>query len=83
MGLAGLALLGAYYLHVWRGLRALAADAALDPLLRGFFQGAAAGLVALLAVAVTDSSLAPRSEQVYLWLAIGLMYGVQARRRTP
>jgi O-antigen ligase len=80
MGLAGLVLLGAFYLHVWRGLRALGADAALDPLLRGFFQGAAAGLAALLAVAVADSSLAPRAEQVYLWLAIGLMYGVRARR---
>jgi len=80
MGLAGLVLFGAYYLHVWRGLRALAADAALDPLLGGFFQGAAAALAALLAVAVTDSSLAPRAEQVYLWLAIGLMYGVRARR---
>jgi len=80
MGLAGLVLFGAYYLHVWRGLRALAADAALDPLLGGFFQGAAAALAALLAVAVADSSLAPRAEQVYLWLAIGLMYGVRARR---
>ena len=80
MGLAGLALLGAYYLHVWRGLHALGADASLDPRLAGFFQGAAAGLAALLAVAVVDSSLAPRVEQVYLWLAIGLMYGVRARR---
>lgn len=80
MGLAGLALLGAYYLHAWRGLRALAADPGLDPALRGFFQGAAAGLAALLAIAVTDSSLAPRSEQAYLWLAIGMMYGLRARR---
>jgi len=75
MGLLGLGLLCAYYLHVWRCLRALAADASLNPTLRGFFQGAAAGLVALLAVAVADSSLAPRSEQAYLWLAIGLMLG--------
>lgn len=79
MGVAGLALVLAYYLHVWRGFRALAADARLDPLLRGFFEGAAAGLAALLAVAVADSSLAPRAEQAYLWLAIGLMYGVRAR----
>jgi O-antigen ligase len=83
MGLAGLALLGAYYLHVWRGFRALGAEPALEPRLAGFFQGAAVALVALLAVAVFASSLAPRAEQAYLWLAIGLMYGVRARRAAP
>jgi O-antigen ligase/polysaccharide polymerase Wzy-like membrane protein len=75
MGVVGLALLGAYYLHLWRDLRALAADASLNPTLRGFFQGAVVGLAAMLAIAVADSSLAPRAEQVYLWLAVGLMYG--------
>lgn len=79
VGVVGLALLLAYYLHVYRGLRALGADAALDPRLAGFFQGAAAGLAALLAVAFFDSSLAPRAEQAYLWLAIGLMYGMRRR----
>jgi O-antigen ligase len=77
VGLAGLALLLAYFLHAYRGLRALGADAALEPRLAGFFQGAAAGLAALLAVAFFDSSLAPRAEQVYLWFAIGMMYGVR------
>jgi O-antigen ligase len=80
MGVAGLALLGAYFLHVWRGFRVLAADAALSPEMRGFYQGAAAGLVALLISWSVDSSLTPRTEQTYLWLAIGLMYGVRARR---
>jgi hypothetical protein len=28
----------------------------------------------------TDSSLAPRPEQAFLWLAIGMMYGEFARR---
>lgn len=83
VGVLGLALLLAYYLHVYRSLRALGADAALEPRLAGFFQGAAAGLAGLLAVAVFDSSLAPRAEQVYLWFAIGLMYGVRARRAAP
>jgi O-antigen ligase len=77
VGGAGLALLLAYFLHAYRGLRALGADAALEAPLAGFFQGAAAGLAALLAVAFFDSSLAPRAEQAYLWFAIGLMYGVR------
>lgn len=79
MGAAGLALVLAYYLHAYRGLRALGADVSLEPPLAGFFQGAAAGLAALLAVAFFDSSLAPRAEHVYLWFAIGLMYGVRRR----
>jgi hypothetical protein len=28
----------------------------------------------------TDSSLAPRPEQAFLWVAIGMMYGECARR---
>src|SRR2546430_6025398 len=44
MGITGLLLLCAYFAHVWRGLRALAKDPAVAPALRGFYQGAAAGL---------------------------------------
>jgi hypothetical protein len=80
MGLIGLALVCAYFAHVWRSFRALAADPALAAPLRGFFQGAAAGLVAYLVSGLTDSSLAPRTEQAFLWLAIGLMYGVRAKQ---
>lgn len=75
VGLAGIALLGAFYLHLWRGFRALGADATLDPTLRGWYRGAAAALICLLVADFTDGSLAPRPEQVFLWLAIGMMYG--------
>ena len=71
MGVVGLALLGAYFFHVWRGLRSLARA----PALRGFYLGAAAGLVSMLISNITDSSLMPRPEQAFLWLAIGMMYG--------
>ena len=79
-GVIGAVLLCGYFVHVFRKLRALGRDAALSPVLRGFFQGAAAGLVCMLISDITDSSLAPRPEQVFLWLAIGLMYGEYARR---
>jgi O-antigen ligase len=81
MGLAGLALLCAYFVHVWRRLRALAADLELSAPLRGFFLGAAAALVAVLVSDITDSSLLPRPEHVYLWFAIGMMYGQTHERR--
>ena len=80
MGLIGLALLGAYYLHVWRGFRALGSNPYLSPDLRGFFQGATAGLLCHLITGMAGSSLRPESEAIYLWMAIGMMYGLQARR---
>jgi O-antigen ligase len=78
MGIAGLLLLCAYFVHVWRGFRALSLDPALSPTLRGFYAGAAAGLASLLISYVTDSSLTPGPEQAFLWLAIGMMYGQRA-----
>ena len=75
MGVAGLLLLCAYFAHVWNRLRELSTDSSLSPTLRGFYQGAAAGLASFLIAAITDGSLFPRPEQAFLWLAIGMMYG--------
>ena len=80
MGVVGTALLCAYFVHVWRGLRNVEKDPRLEPALRGFFQGAAAALLGMLVSDFTDSSLAPRPEQAFLWLAIGMMYGENRRR---
>jgi O-antigen ligase len=81
MGAAGLILVCAYFVHVWKGLRALSVDPDLSPTLRGFYLGAAAGLVALSISYLTDSSLLPRAEQTFLWLAIGMMYAQRASAR--
>lgn len=80
MGLIGFALLCGYFLKVWKGFRALSRDQALSPELRGFFQGAAAGLIALAIANIAGSTLYPAVEQVYLWMAIGVMYGLRLRR---
>jgi len=82
MGIIGLILVSAYLFQVWRGFRRLAAAEDLTPELRGFFRGAAAGLLAFLAAAFADGSLMPRPEQFFLWFAIGLMYGVGARKNS-
>jgi hypothetical protein len=79
MGIVGLVLLCAYFAHVWRGFRTLAEDLSLSSELRGFYLGAAAGLLALLASYLTDSSLRPRPDQIFLWFAIGMMYGRRRR----
>jgi O-antigen ligase len=80
MGVIGLCALLAYYWHVWRGFRALGSNAYLSPELRGFFQGAAAGLLCFLLTGLSGSSLRPTPEFAFLWMAIGMMYGVAARR---
>jgi hypothetical protein len=80
MGLIGLGLIVAYYFTVWRGFRALGSNAYLSPTMRGFFQGACAALVAFAVAGMTGGSLRPQPENVPLWIAIGIMYGLLARR---
>jgi O-antigen ligase len=80
MGLIGTGLLLVYYAHLWRGLRALANSAWLVRDLRSLFEGASAGLVAFFVTCLVGSSLRPEPETAYLWIAIGLMYGLRHRR---
>jgi O-antigen ligase len=80
MGLVGLVLLVAYYWHVWRGFRALGSNAYLSPVMRGFFQGACAALIGYAVSCMSGGSLRPQPENIFLWLAIGMMYGLLARR---
>lgn len=81
MGVVGLGLMLAYYFHVWRGFRALGSNAYLSPELRGFFQGATAALVCFFITGWVGSSFRPDSEFCFLWIAIGMMYGIQRRTR--
>jgi O-antigen ligase len=80
MGLIGLALLLAYYWHVWKGFRALGSNPYLSPEMRGFFQGACAALIAFAAACMTGGSLRPQPDNVLLWITIGIMYGLLARK---
>jgi O-antigen ligase len=80
MGVIGLGLLLAYFWHVWRGFLALGGNPWLSPEMRGLFQGGAAALVAFLVTGMAGSSLRPDPDFIYLWLAIGLMYGMMARK---
>jgi O-antigen ligase len=80
MGIVGLISVCAYLVLVWKGFRSLYRDTSLSPEMRGLFQGAAAGLLAFATAGFAGSSLTPVPEQSYLWLAIGLMYGMLARK---
>ena len=71
MGFVGLALMLAYFAHVWRGFRKLASrNDSLNPELRGLFQGATAALAAFLFTCLVGSSLTPtRRSPPILWIA--------------
>lgn len=80
MGVIGLVLLVAYYIHVWRAMRNLGSNAWLSPTMRGFFQGGLAALACFFVSGFAGSSLRPATEFAFLWIAIGIMYGVLARK---
>lgn len=82
MGLVGLALLLAYYWHVYRCARDLGSNAYLSPTMRGFYQGLVASLLCFIVTGFSGSSLRPTPEFAFLWIAIGMMYGQMARRPT-
>jgi hypothetical protein len=80
VGVIGLVLLLAFWFFCWRNFRRFSKDQRLKPELQGFFEGAAAGTVAFVAAGFAGSSLAPAPEQLFLWLAIGVMFGVRFRQ---
>jgi len=80
MGFIGLVLLVAFYLTVWRNFRILGSNAYLTPEMRAFFQGSCAALLAFAVACMTGGSLRPEPENAFLWIAIGMMYGVLGRK---
>ncbi|HWI37907.1 MAG TPA: O-antigen ligase family protein [Burkholderiales bacterium] len=80
MGLLGLGLLLAFYWTVYRKMRALGSNAYLSPTMRGFYQGAVAGLMCFIVTGFAGSSLRATPEFAFLWIAIGMMYGQLLRK---
>jgi O-antigen ligase len=77
-GIIGLIIMFMFYRYLWRGFRRLGSDERLTPLMRGYFQGAAAGLIGYLVFGVPNGFFHPSTDQLYLWIAIGLMVGYSA-----
>jgi O-antigen ligase len=77
LGAIGAALVLAFWIHSLVGFWRLRGEQRLVPEMQGFFEGAAVGLVSFLVAGIAGSSLLPMPEQGYLWLALGLMWGVR------
>lgn len=80
VGFIGLTLMLLFYWYVWKGFRTLGSNAFLSPEMRGLFQGASAALITFVITGASGSSLRPEGEFCFLWLAIGMMYGMLARK---
>jgi O-antigen ligase len=77
-GIIGVIIMFIFYRYLWRGFRRLGTDDRLSPLMRGYFSGAAAGLAGYLVFGVPNGFFHPSTEQIYLWVSIGLMVGYTA-----
>jgi O-antigen ligase len=79
LGVVGLVLLVGFWIYMWRRFRDYGREPRLTGEVQGFFEGAAAGLLAFLIAGFAGSSLMPDATQVFLWLAVGMMYGVRMK----
>lgn len=79
-GLVGTVLTLIFFWHLWKRMRDLSRDQLLDPVMRGFFAGAAAAMVGFGVGGIAGSAFDPVVEQVFLWFAIGILYGVSSLR---
>lgn len=79
MGIIGLLMLTAFWIYIWARCLRYGRDPRLPENLQGFFQGSAAAIVAFLVAGFAGSSLEPDAAQVFMWLAVGTMYGLAKR----
>jgi O-antigen ligase len=79
MGLIGLLALTGFWIYIWARCLRYGKDPRLPENLQGFFQGSAAGIAAFLVAGFAGSSLEPDPAQVFMWLAVGMMYGLAKR----
>jgi O-antigen ligase len=82
-GAIGLVLLLGFWIYAWFSFRRYAKDERIVPELQGFFEGAAAGVVSFLIAGFAGSSLLPVPEQGFLWLALGILWGVKRHLHKP
>jgi hypothetical protein len=72
-------LLLAFWIYIWARCLRYGKDRRLPVNLQAFFQGTAAGILAFLVAGFAGSSLEPDAAQVFMWLGVGMMYGVARR----
>ncbi len=75
MGVLGAICMFIFYRWAWRMFRDLSRDERLDKPMRGYFAGSIAMMIGHLAYGTSNGHYFSHSEQLYLWVAIGLAIG--------
>ena len=83
VGIVGFLAFIVLYTKYWRGFRALSRDDGLSPTLRVYFAGAAAALMALLVMGVSNGHFMPAPEQTLFWFSLGMLFGHWKRLPHP
>jgi O-antigen ligase len=65
--------------YVWRLFGRLSKDNRLDRSVQGYFAGARAALIGMLAAGIAGVAYLPLNHQLYLWVSIGLAAGFSRR----
>jgi O-antigen ligase len=77
-GIVGAVIVFLLYRYLWRSFRMLGRDERLSVNVRGYFRGASIGLLGYVAYGVVNGHWYPSQDQVYLWVAAGLVIGMRA-----
>jgi len=75
MGLLGALCLALAFRYVWKMFKTLSEDVRLTPSVQGYFAGARAGLIGMLAGGIAGVAYLPLNHQLFLWIAIGMGAG--------
>ena len=78
VGIVGLIMVVAFFYNLMKDFRHEARHNT-DPVMQGFFRGAAVGLAGLLLHAFTDDRLFPNTPQLFMWMAYGVLVGCHPR----
>jgi O-antigen ligase len=77
-GLLGTMVIFIFFRHMWQLFKQLSISHP-EPIWRGFFSGARAGVLLLLVQGLTDDRFTPTLPQAFLWFAYGMAIGLGAR----
>jgi O-antigen ligase len=75
LGVYGAICMFIFYRYAWRTFRRLGRDERFEPGVRGYFLGAASGLVGMLVAGMAHGHYYPSPEQVFFWMALGIGIG--------
>jgi O-antigen ligase len=83
LGILGAICLAFAFRFVWRLFKRLSEESRLEPSVQGYFVGARAGLVGMLAAGIAGVAYVPLNQQLFLWISIGLAVGFSKKLSLP